>query len=118
MKRCSARSFIMSGMDNHNRKASLVHNQTGRHFLNKDSVKKFSEEEDRLFQKLDHYLRDKTYLVGDRLSMADFFVAVEISYLAMDKKVNRFTMPNFARWFNTCTQQDVYKKCIGNEALL
>jgi len=61
----------------------------------------------------------KTYLVGDKVTLADITVASALVYpmkLVCDKA---FLKPygNVVRWFNTCVNQPEFKKVIGDVVL-
>merc|ERR1712123_392763 len=64
---------------------------------------------------LNTHLADKTYLVGDRITLADICVASALVYplkLVCDKA---FLKPhgNMVRWFTTCVNQPAFKAVIG-----
>lgn len=68
---------------------------------------------------LNAYLADKTYLVGDSVTLADIVVASALVYpmkLVCDKA---YLKPhgNVVRWFQTCVNQPEFKAVIGTVAL-
>jgi elongation factor 1-gamma len=64
---------------------------------------------------LNAYLLDKTYLVGDKVTLADIAIVSALVYpmkLVCDKAyLKPFT--NVVRWFNTCVNQPEFKNVIG-----
>lgn len=64
---------------------------------------------------LDAHLKDKTYLVGDQVTLADIAVTSALVYpmkLVCDKNyLKPFT--NAVRWFSTCVNQPEFKAVIG-----
>ncbi len=67
---------------------------------------------------LNKVLMNRTYLVGERLSVADVAVAVEMQLLcSILDKCNRDTHPNLLRWLNTCLQQPQFVKVLGKQEL-
>lgn len=69
--------------------------------------------------KLNHFLRQKTFLVGERLSLGDIFLCVETLplLLILRKEVcdlNRDRLPHLFRWINTCCWQTEFQEVLGN----
>jgi elongation factor 1-gamma len=68
---------------------------------------------------LDAHLLDKTYMVGDAVTLADITLASALVYpakLAMDESFrNRF--PNVFRWFDLCVHQPQFVAVIGEVSL-
>lgn len=65
---------------------------------------------------LDAYLLDKTYLVGDSVTLADIVIVSTLLYpfkLVCDKS---FLKPfgNVTRWFSTCVNQPQFKSVVGD----
>ncbi|KAJ8601449.1 hypothetical protein CTAYLR_005950 [Chrysophaeum taylorii] len=68
---------------------------------------------------LDAHLLDKTYVVGESLTLADITIASALVYpakLAMDPKF-RAQFPNVMRWFDLCVHQPQFIAVIGEVAL-
>lgn len=68
---------------------------------------------------LEATLTSSTYLVGDKISLADIVVASALVYpmkLLMDAKF-RSPFPNTMRWFMTCVNQPEFKAVIGEVVL-
>merc|ERR1712127_804931 len=68
---------------------------------------------------LNDTLLTKTYLVGDKITLADITVASALVYpmkLVCDKAYLK-PFGNVMRWFNTCVNQPEFKKVIGNVTL-
>mmetsp|Transcript_930 Transcript_930/g.1397 ORF Transcript_930/g.1397 Transcript_930/m.1397 type:complete len:424 (+) Transcript_930:83-1354(+) len=66
-------------------------------------------------QKLESYLMDKTYLVGDKITLADITLVSTLVYpikLVMDEKY-RSQFPCVMRWFMTCVNQPQFVAVIG-----
>ncbi|OJJ97315.1 putative translation elongation factor eEF-1 subunit gamma [Aspergillus aculeatinus CBS 121060] len=65
---------------------------------------------------LNSYLTANTYLVGERISLADFFVAALCTRLfstVLDKKFRDEHVP-FVRWYNTIISQPAFKAVVEN----
>ena len=68
---------------------------------------------------LDAHLLDKTYIVGEAMTLADITIASALVYpakLAMDPKF-RAQFPNVFRWFDLCVHQPQFVAVIGDVAL-
>jgi len=68
---------------------------------------------------LNSTLVTKTYLVGDKITLADIVVASALVYpfkLVCDKAYLK-PFGNVVRWFNTCVNQPEFKKVVGEVAL-
>merc|ERR1712078_738540 len=68
---------------------------------------------------LDAHLLDKTYMVGEAMTLADITIASALVYpakLAMDPKF-RAQFPNVFRWFDLCVHQPQFVAVIGDVAL-
>jgi len=68
---------------------------------------------------LENYLLDKTYLVGDKITLADITVASALVYpmkLVMDAEY-RSAFPCVLRWFTTLVNQSQFKAVIGEVML-
>ena len=74
-----------------------------------------------MLQRLNHFLRQKTFFVGERLSLGDVFVCVEILPLilmlqqdaAAGRNLNRDQLPHLFRWLNTCCWQKEFQNVLG-----
>ena len=65
---------------------------------------------------LDDYLLTRTYLVGERITLADIVVACNFLHLYehVCDEANRMPYPNLNRWFNTLIHQAEFKAVIGD----
>ena len=63
---------------------------------------------------LEHHLLINTYLVGERLTLADLFAAgiVSRAYQFVFGKKFRDINPNVARWFDTVTKQPIFEPLV------
>ncbi len=69
---------------------------------------------------LEAFLADKTFLVGERITIADIFVASVLARgfeLVLDAEV-RATIPNVLRHFNTVVHQEHFLAVLGGEPTL
>jgi elongation factor 1-gamma len=68
---------------------------------------------------LNDYLADKTFLVGERITLADIVVAVSMVYLYKLVLDPGFRKPfvNNNRWFLTCINQPQFQEVIGEVVL-
>ena len=65
---------------------------------------------------LDNHLIDKTYLVGNAVTLADICVCSALIYpfkFLADAKY-REAVPNVTRWFSTCVNQPAFISVVGN----
>lgn len=72
-----------------------------------------------MLDQMEVYLKTRTFLAGERLSLAD--ISLAMAYLpmyqfVMDSKL-RSKYPNNTRWFNTCINQPNFLKVLGNVKL-
>jgi len=68
---------------------------------------------------LDAHLFDKTYIVGDAVTLADITLVSALVYpakLAMDESF-RNQFPNVFRWFDLCVHQPQFIAVIGDVSL-
>jgi elongation factor 1-gamma len=68
---------------------------------------------------LEAYLKTRTYLAGERISLADISMAMSLLPLyqyVLDEK-NRNYFMNATRWFNTCVNQSNFLTVLGNVKL-
>lgn len=80
------------------------------------TVENAKEDAHKVFKFLDEYLKTKTYLVGERLTLADICLSMTFYYLfkyVLDNSI-RQKYKNLTRWFNTIVNQPQVKKVMGN----
>ena len=77
-----------------------------------DVTKKATAHARRVLQALDNCLSGRTFLVGERLSLADAAVLAEVGPLLEDLASMKET-PHLLRWANTCAHQNGFKKVLG-----
>ena len=73
-----------------------------------------------ILQHLEDFLRTRTFLVGERLSLADIAMSTSIMPLfqfALDEKERKAKFPNSTRWFNTCLHQREFLSTLGTVQL-
>lgn len=65
---------------------------------------------------VNEYLLNHTYLVGERITLADIVVACNLLHLYehVCDEANRKPYPNLNRWFNTCINQAQFKAILGD----
>lgn len=74
----------------------------------------------KVLQGLNHYLRLKTFLVGERMSLADVAMAIEISSIQSNGYI-QFTdegkcdLPYLQRWFKTVANQPALREIVNLE---
>lgn len=64
---------------------------------------------------LQEHLKDKTYLVGDEITLADIVVVSTLLYpfkLVCDKEYLKH-FDNVTRWFQTCVEQPEFQAVLG-----
>lgn len=83
---------------------------------NKSQVDEAKVQTLRLLTLLNDYLLSRTYLVGERLSLADVSVACSLMlvYQYVLDAENRKKLTNLTRWFETCVNQPHFKSVIGD----
>jgi len=68
---------------------------------------------------LDVYMKTRTFLAGERISLADISMAMSLlplyQYVLDEKSRNQFM--NATRWFNTCVNQPNFLNVLGNVKL-
>lgn len=72
-----------------------------------------------LLKMLEDYLKTRTYLAGERISMADISMSMALMPLyqfSLDEK-SRQSFANTSRWFNTCINQPNFLNVLGNVKL-
>lgn len=92
----------------------------GRDPYNKKSVDDSLKATEKNVKVLEDHLLVNTYLVGERLSLADIFAAGIISrgFEFFFDKEWRSEHPNTFRWFETVTNQDIYKSAAPKLTLI
>jgi elongation factor 1-gamma len=86
----------------------------GRNQYNKKSVDDSLARAQKTFDVLDKHLLINTYLVGERITLADLFTAGLLQRAAQyyfDKK-NRAQYPNLIRWYETIVNQEMWTDVI------
>ncbi|EEH03045.1 elongation factor 1-gamma [Histoplasma capsulatum G186AR] len=88
----------------------------GRDPYNKASVEASSKAALKAFALLEKHLTTNTYLVGERLTLADLFAASMASrgFEFVLGKTWRLDNPAVTRWYETVVNQDVYKAVVPN----
>jgi len=87
--------------------------------FNKDAYEKAKKDLATALGKLNDYLLTKTYLVGDKITLADISVASALLYpmkLVCDKAYLK-PFGNVVRWFTTCVNQPEFQKVVGTVAM-
>lgn len=82
---------------------------------NKESVERAQTEVKRVLQVLDNHLKTRTFLVGERVTLADIAVACDLSLLyqhVLDAQF-RGQFANTNRWFTTVVNQPEFKAVVG-----
>uniref|UniRef100_A0A672N205 Valine--tRNA ligase n=1 Tax=Sinocyclocheilus grahami TaxID=75366 RepID=A0A672N205_SINGR len=69
----------------------------------------------RVLKALDETLVPRTFLVGEGVTLAD--IAVAVAALLPFKYVNRKSLVNVTRWYNTCVNQPQFLKVLGKISL-
>jgi hypothetical protein len=84
---------------------------TGKAPYNKKVVDEAQKDVTAAVSVLENYLLVNTYLVGERLTLADIFVAALLyrGFQYFFDKTWRTEHPNTTRWYETITNQDIYK---------
>ncbi|XP_068615897.1 elongation factor 1-gamma-like [Brachionichthys hirsutus] len=87
--------------------------------FNKQATEQAKEDVKRVLAVLNKHLNTRTFLVGERVSLAD--IAVACSMLWLYKQVLepsfRQPYPNVTRWFVTCVNQPQFKAVLGEVKL-
>lgn len=111
-----------------NRARDHFHNATVLFFVGKGGEcggtlgrsEKIENEVDEILDTMDAHLADKTYLVGERLTLADLFVFVELQLLVQKMCANPVARArsHLVRWANTCRHQEVITAVCGRKKVL
>lgn len=86
---------------------------------NKQATEQAKEEVRRVLGVLDAHLRTQTFLVGERVSLADISVVCALLWLYKQVLEPSFRQPfvNVNRWFVTCLNQPQFKAVLGEVTL-
>ncbi|SPN97232.1 probable translation elongation factor eEF-1, gamma chain [Cephalotrichum gorgonifer] len=92
----------------------------GKDPYNKKAVEESSKKALKLVQVVEDYLLHNTFLVGERITLADLFAAgiAARAYQFFFGKEAREQFPNFTRWFLTISAQPIYAEVAPTLTLL
>jgi elongation factor 1-gamma len=95
--------------------ATLVYPCMGIMQFNKQNNERAKEELKHILQLLNDYLRTRTYLVGERITLADIAVACDLLLLFqwIIEPSLREPYPNVTRWFSTLINQKEFQAVLG-----
>jgi elongation factor 1-gamma len=99
--------------------AALVNPSLGLHQPNQKDQQKARDDVLALLGRLNTYLEDRTFLVGERGTLADVFLAAYLAPLfeySIDA-ATRATFGNAIRWFLTVTAQSFWREVAGTPTL-
>jgi elongation factor 1-gamma len=85
--------------------------------FNKNNHEQAKTELTHILQLLDNYLRKRTYLAGERITLADITTACDFLLLfqwIIEPSI-RETYPNVTRWFLTLINQKEFQAVIGTD---
>ncbi|CAB1337580.1 unnamed protein product [Coregonus sp. 'balchen'] len=87
--------------------------------FNKQATEQAKEEVKRVLSVLNSHLNTRTFLVGERVSLADISVACSMIWLYKQVLEPSFRQPypNVTRWFQTCVNQPQFKTVLGEVKL-
>lgn len=87
--------------------------------FNQTNVNKAKEDVKRILTNLNDYLKTRTYLVGERITLADISVAADLLLLYQNVLDAQFREPfaNVNRWFQTVVSQQNVKDVVGEVKL-
>ncbi|KAL2077443.1 hypothetical protein ACEWY4_026947 [Coilia grayii] len=87
--------------------------------FNKQAAEQAKEEVKRVLAYLNQHLNTRTFLVGERVSLADITVACSLLWLYKQvlEPAFRQPYPNLNRWFTTCINQPQFKAILGEVKL-
>lgn len=97
--------------------ATLVYPCMGIMQFNKQNHERAKAELTNILKLLNNYLRTRTYLVGERITLADIAVACDLLLLfqwIVEPSV-REPYPNTTRWFLTLINQQQFQAVLGND---
>jgi elongation factor 1-gamma len=95
--------------------ATLVYPSMGIMQFNKQNHERAKDELKHILQLLDNYLRTRTYLVGERITLADIAVACDLLLLFqwfLEPSL-RESYPHATRWFVTLIHQKEFQAVLG-----
>jgi elongation factor 1-gamma len=97
--------------------ATLVYPCLGIMQFNKQNNERAKDELKHILQLLNNYLRTRTYLVGERITLADIAVASDLLLLFqwIIEPSLREPYPNVTRWFLTLINQKEFQAVLGND---
>jgi elongation factor 1-gamma len=97
--------------------ATLVYPSMGIMQFNKQNHERAKDELKHILQLLNNYLRTKTYLVGERITLADIAVASDLLLLFqwIVEPSLREPYPNVTRWFLTLINQKEFQAVLGKD---
>uniref|UniRef100_A0A670ZLZ9 Eukaryotic translation elongation factor 1 gamma n=1 Tax=Pseudonaja textilis TaxID=8673 RepID=A0A670ZLZ9_PSETE len=83
---------------------------------NKQATEYAKEEVKRILSLLDSHLKTRTFLVGERITLADITVVCTLLWLYKQVLEPSFRQPyeNVNRWFVTCVNQPQFKAILGD----
>jgi len=95
--------------------ATLVYPCMGIMQFNKQHHEAAKDELKHILAFLNEHLRTRTYLVGERITLADIAIACDLLLLFqwIIEPSQRETYPNTTRWFSTLINQHEFQKVIG-----
>lgn len=79
----------------------------------KGQNEKAKKKTDDMLKMLNDFLYTRTYLVGERISLADIAVATTLLPLYQQSMMKTSTHDHFDRWFNTCINQPNFLAVVG-----
>ncbi|XP_028272753.1 elongation factor 1-gamma-like [Parambassis ranga] len=87
--------------------------------FNKQATEQAKEDVKRALTVLNQHLNTRTFLVGERVSLADISVACSMLWLYKQvlEPAFRQPYPNVTRWFVTCVNQPEFKAVLGEVKL-
>jgi len=97
--------------------ATLVYPCMGIMQFNKQNHERAKDELKHILQLLNDYLRTRTYLVGERVTLADIAVACDLLLLfqwIIDVNL-REPYPHVTRWFSTLINQKEFQAVLGSD---
>jgi len=99
--------------------ATLVYPCMGIMQFNKQNHERAKDELKHILQLLNDHLRTRTYIVGERITLADIVLACDLLLLFqwIIDPAQREIYPNTTRWFSTLINQTEFKHVIGDYKL-
>ncbi|CCJ31533.1 unnamed protein product, partial [Pneumocystis jirovecii] len=92
----------------------------GRYPYNKKAVEDSQAETERLCKYVDDFIKERTFLVGERLTLADIVMAAHLipGFSKVFGKEWRERFPNLVRWFITVTNQPIWISAVPTPVLI